>query len=141
MNLHETDNQLTQALQALQARVDALDNGGGAGGAAGGGGSGKEDASTRITRERQERVAQQELKNFARKQEKPERSPHYANPKRQEEAVKRHNTRLDAPVAKAVEQKVEKGGVGDGIEFYCYQNGEVGKMVILTESGFTSLPL
>ena len=102
---------------------------------------GDEGYRDRVAREREERTKKQELRNFARKQADPGRSPKFANPKRQEEAVKRFNTQLDAPAPKPVQQKVEKGGVGDGIEFYCYQNGEVGKMVILTESGFTRLPL
>ena len=131
MSLRETDNQLVQALQALQGRIAALEKGGGAE---------NDDGESRIGRERQERTAQQDLKNFARKQEKPERSPSYTNPKRQEEAVKRHNTRLDAPAPKPEQKKVEKGGAGSGVEFYVWKNGELGKMLISTESGFSVIP-
>lgn len=92
-----------------------------------------------IQREREERTKKQELRNFARRQADPGRSPKFTNPKRQEEAVKRFNTQLDAPAPKQVQQKVEKGGVGDGIEFYCWKDGKIGTIQILTDGAFVEI--
>lgn len=118
MSLRETDNSLLQALQALQSRVETLESGDEKGG-------GDDGLKARLSAERQGRIAQQELKNFARKQEKPDRPTSYANPKRQEEAVKRHTTRLDAPAPKPEQKKVEKGGTSNAVEFYCWHQNKL----------------
>lgn len=99
----------------------------------------EEGLKERLDRERQERILENGLKDFARQQEKPDRPPNFANPKRQEEAVKRTSVQLNSPAPKVEQRKVEKGGVGEGIEFYCFKDGVVGKITMLTDSGFAPL--
>lgn len=65
----------------------------------------------RAAQQEAERAAKKELEAFSRKRSNPEKPPNYVNPKRQEEAVKRFQSHLEAPKRNPdAAQKVQKGG-------------------------------